>query len=372
MNLLRAPYLPWLTLTCVAGTFLAGCATPPPATTGAVQVPVFFATTRSVMSPGTPDSAFGGVPTAGATTREGLATVTVSAKGATITSFDPPLTGSGRPRGPFYAELRSRLETNPRRPLIAYVHGYNNTFADAAHRAALFTHELQADVAASPVIYSWPSAGSLFAAPIFSYPRDEDNALLDQDRIREFLSALHGGDGGSGGIRTAPVILIGHSMGARALTYGLRDLFEFRAGSGRVSPFRPMFAQLVLLEPDVNRAYFLENLVKVRALCGHITVYASSRDRALQLSNFLHGQQNAREGQLEGSELRARAELAARLDIIDTSAVPGGGFLHHSYDSPPFFDDLRLLIQGHPAVERVGKTLDREPGGGFKVRVGQP
>lgn len=315
----------------------AGCAAPA-GPREAATVPVYFATTRQVVeNPRTPDAAFGARASNPQIVRYGRATVELQPKGTHIVSYEPPLAGNpGLLPGKFDTEVRSQIGST--HPLIVYVHGYNNTFATAAHRAALFAHELQPDAAQRPAIYSWASASKLLA-----YSKDEETALLNQENIRRFLTGLHRDD------VTTPAVLIGHSLGARALTYGLRDIFLIRAG--QLDPKRPMFAHLILLEPDVNRLYFRQNIVRARALCGHVTIYASSRDHALGLSTFLHNYPRA--GELS-------PDLAKKIDVIDASAVRSDLF-GHAYDRPVLFEDLRALIHGKSLNEREGHTLEKNP-----------
>ena len=333
----RASSFLWALLVLV---WCVGCSAPTgPRETAAV--PVYFATTRAIVENApSPDASSGPRASDPQVVRYGRATVEIGPK-PRITSYDPPLAGNpGLLPGRFETELRNQI--SDAHPLIVYVHGFNNTFATAAHRAAIFAHELQPDAAARPAIYSWASASKLL-----KYSKDEETALLNQENIRRFLTGLHRGD------VTTPAILIGHSMGARALTYALRDIFLIRAG--QLDPRRPMFAHLVLLEPDVNRLYFRQNLVRTRALCGHVTVYASSRDHALGLSDFLHDYE--RLGQVDSS-------LAGKIDVIDASAVRSDIF-GHSYDRPVLFEDIRALIRGKSTAERENHTLERDSVKGY-------
>ena len=124
-----------------------------------------------------------------------------------------------------------------------------------------------------------------------------------------------------------------------------------------------MFAQLILLEPDVNRLYFRQNIVRARALCGHVTVYASTRDHALGLSTFLHNY--ARLGELSDRD------LAEKIDVIDASAVRSDLF-GHSYDRPVLFEDIRALIRGKNMSERENHTLEKNPVSGVYRLLATP
>jgi esterase/lipase superfamily enzyme len=312
-----------------------GCAAPA-GPRHAATVPVYYATTRAIVETAqTPDASFGAPASDPQVVSYGRAMVEIAPPKVRIAAYDPPLTSKpGWSPGDFFRAVRSEISNA--HPLIVYVHGFNNTFATAAHRAAIFARELQPDAAERPAIYSWASASKALA-----YARDEETALLNQDNIRRFLDKLHDKD------ETTPAVLIGHSLGARALTYALRDISLIRAG--QIDPKRPMFAHLILLESDVNRLYFRQNIVRARALCGHVTIYASSRDRALGLSSFLHS--HPRLGELSG-------DLAGKIDVIDASAVRSDLF-GHSYDQPVLFEDIRALIQGKNMSQRENHTLEK-------------
>jgi esterase/lipase superfamily enzyme len=347
---LRASFLPWALLVLVWGT---GCAAPADSRQTAT-VPVYFATTRAVAASATPEKAFTAAIAEQRGARHGRALVELGPK-ARIVSYDPPLADNqSLLPGKFNSEVRSQFSKE--RPLVVYLHGFNNSFATAAHRAALFAHELQPNVAARPVIYSWPSASKVLA-----YARDEETALLNQENVRRFLDGLHDGDA------TTPAVLIGHSLGARALTYALRDIFLFNAK--QIDPTRPMFAHLVLLEADVNRIYFRANLLRASALCGRITIYSSKHDLALGASKFVHGGHYRLGQRIESHEDNVLGEMvpdriAKKIDVIDASAVRSDLF-GHAYDQPVLFEDLRALIRGKNAAEREGHTLEKDPTGRF-------
>jgi esterase/lipase superfamily enzyme len=312
-----------------------GCAAPA-GPRHAATVPVYYATTRAIVENAkSPDASFGAQASDPQVASYGRAMVEIAPPKVRIAAYDPPLASHpGLSPGDFFRAVRNEMAGA--HPLIVYVHGFNNTFATAAHRAAIFSQELQPDVAERPAIYSWASASKVLA-----YSRDEETALLNQDNIRRFLDKLHDKD------ETTPVVLIGHSLGARAVTYALRDIALIRGS--QIDPKRPMFAHLILLEPDVNRLYFRQNIVRARGLCGHVTIYASSRDRALGVSRFLHNYQ--RLGEVSDN-------LAGKIDVIDASAVRSDLF-GHSYDRPVLFEDIRALLRGKNMSERENHTLEK-------------
>lgn len=321
----------------------SGCVSTQPAATGYKRETVYFATTRNYDKTANLEHAF-------TTTLEkkqrilyGTAQVSLRKPHSEGVQKDFQVTGYTFPINDPQHEFRvltSAETTDPKRPLIVFVHGFNNTFTSAVNRAALYAHDLQPDVADHPVIFSWPSKQK-----IFGYSRDEDEVLINEDRARQFLEILRTHESAS------PVVLIGHSMGGRVLTYALRDM-ELIQSKGKAPKLRPQFTHLILIEPDVNSLYFHENIARMRAICGHVTVYASNHDRALGISQFLHGYE--REGEL-GTQ-----GLAKTIDVIDASAAKTD-WIGHSYDGPQLFEDIRGLLHGLSLQERTGKTLTQNP-----------
>jgi esterase/lipase superfamily enzyme len=274
-------WLVWLLL-------LAGCSSlSQKKVTGYDHVSVYFATTRQYDASATLDRAFTNVGTKKEWINYGTAEVGVplphsegTQKGIKVERIDLP---SGDRQHEFRV-LTAAETTNPHRPLIVFVHGFNNTFETAAERAALYAYDLQPDVSSKAAVFSWPSHEKLFG-----YFGDEDVVLVNQDRARQVLGILRTHD-------LSNVVLIGHSMGCRVLTFALRDLELIRDQGKTPKLGHPQFAQLILIEPDVNAEYFRINIARLRSICGHVTVYASNHDNALRFSNFLHG--DPREGEL--------------------------------------------------------------------------
>ena len=330
----------------------AGCAPSQPPR-AADHVTVLYDTTRIPASPrpANLDKMFTGKGTENRVEQFGAVTVAVPrAEGHKVNAngiqIVEPVT-IGRDGGAFLRDLDARFKAE-KRPAVVYVHGFNNGFEAGAHRSALFAHELTPDTAPTPVIYSWPSAGQLFA-----YSHDEESVILDQDRLRGFLDGLSAATSHSGS-GTANVLLVGHSLGCRALTVALRDIYRFRLARGLVRPGNPpLFEHLVFLEPDVNSEYFTQQLGEMRWLFKDITVYLRPhRDIALGASELLHG--FTRIGpdaftDLENS--RWKNIPLARVDVIDASAQPSD-LVGHSYDTPQLFADLRGLLAHRPARER--------------------
>src|ERR1051326_8337131 len=253
----------WLWLPCLLA--FAGCAAfQRHAVTGADHVSVYYATTRQYDPAAAVTRAFTNAPMKHEFINFGTAGVSVPLphsegvqKGLRVETIEPPKKdGQGDFRNRTHGETG-----DPNRPLVVFVHGFNNSFETAAERAALFAHDLQPDVSTKAAIFSWPSREKLFG-----YFADEDSVLVSQDRARQVEKILRTHDSAS------PVVLIGHSMGGRVLTMALREIELVRDQDKTPKLGHPEFAQLILIEPDVNSEYFRENIARVRSICGHVTV----------------------------------------------------------------------------------------------------
>jgi esterase/lipase superfamily enzyme len=326
-----------LTLAGFALSLLAACSTG-----GAGHnVTVFYATNRKLTGDSRPENTFANVAADHQVVTYGKADIRIPANHQTGSSTGVAIAGYqplSMPLEDFYKSINPAGLKTPPRDLLVYVHGFNNGFGVAARRAGIFANDLQPNSAPFTVIYSWPSAASLFA-----YQKDEDSVDLSQPTIRRFLFNLHS--------RTQPgrTILIGHSMGCRALTFGLRDYFVEQIIS-HGAHVKPSFNELVFIEPDVTADYFKQNLVEAKAVCRRVTIYTSRHDLALKASNIVH--------QFEPLGI-AEDPLGKNVDVIDASAVKND-FLGHSYDGPPFFADLRQVMQGTPAAARPGLTREND------------
>ncbi len=62
-----------------------------------------------------------------------------------------------------------RRNRNSKRQVIIFVHGFNNTYADAVFRFAQIIHDSGTD--AAPILFTWPSRGR-----VFDYLYDKESA----------------------------------------------------------------------------------------------------------------------------------------------------------------------------------------------------
>lgn len=209
------------------------------------------------------------------------------------------------PADRFYEELKSRVAASDRKEAFVFIHGYNVDFNSAARRTAQIAHDLCFDGA--PIFYSWPSQGN----PL-GYTVDETNVVWTVPHLKEFLVSVARQSGAKA------VHLVAHSMGNRALTEALKELFY------ELDAECPRFHDVVLTAPDIDAEVFRRDLAPaVMRTARRVTLYASSNDEALVLSKKVHGYARAGDS---GDFL----VVVPGMDTIDVSDVDTS-LLGHSY-----------------------------------------
>lgn len=229
----------------------------------------------------------------------------------------------------FHSRLRQCVDRSAGKQAFVFVHGYNVPFDDAVKRTAQIAHDLAFD--GPPICYSWPSHGELQ-----QYTRDETNAEWTVLHLENFLLEVVERTG------VRQLHLIAHSMGNRPVLQVAERL------SQRSPEPTPFFGELILAAPDVDAAAFVERYAPAaRSVSRHVTLYASSNDRALQASTGIHGFDRAG---LSGPHLLS----VPGLETIDVSPIDTS-LIGHSYygDNPLMIQDLRALVElGQPAAQR--------------------
>jgi esterase/lipase superfamily enzyme len=245
----------------------------------------------------------------------------------------------------FVRQLHQQISDSRFKDVFIFVHGYNNTFEDAARRTAQMAYDLDFD--GTPMLYSWPSQGSASA-----YAVDEAAVGISGRRLADFLETVVTLSGAQ------RIHLIAHSMGNRALIEALQTYLAKRAPENR----QHIFGQIVFTAPDVDRDYFTDAIPSLAGSAERVTLYASDNDYALRTSQFVHGAPRAGTA---GDDVIVRL---AGLDSIDMSSVPADA-LGHSYfaaNSGAIYDIFRLLWRGDPPPQRCGMS-NRKAGSSLTV-----
>jgi esterase/lipase superfamily enzyme len=232
----------------------------------------------------------------------------------------------------FLASVKARIQAAPeRRAAFIYIHGYSNSFDDAARRTAQMAVDL--DIGALPVFYSWPSKGT-FAG----YEFDENAAEWTQAHLQTFLAdfAAHSS--------ATDIYIIAHSMGNRPMTVALANLLEKRP------ELRPLFKQVVLAAPDINADIFREQIApRFASLKLPATLYASANDKAIRASySFAEWDRIG--------DIRRPVVTIPGMELVDASAVIMN-FTGHDY-----FASNRVLLTDIATMIKTGQRAKNRGG----------
>ena len=242
-------------------------------------------------------------------------------------------------RDAYFAALSEQVRRTSRTEALVFIHGFNVSFEDAARRTAQLSYDL--GFGGAGIFFTWPSHYSKVPTE-GEYRAAGVNAAACAGALKAFLKDL----------RTQTdaktIFLVAHSMGNRLLATALKEIGE-EGGSG------PRFREVALMAPDIDANVFRSLASAMRLSADRVTLYASSRDEALQVSRRLN--QGVRAGQ-SGSEI----VIVPGVDTVDASSVRTDAFtFNHSYfaDNLAMLSELYHLLRGDPpeirfGLERVG------------------
>lgn len=222
----------------------------------------------------------------------------------------------------FYEQLNVAAAGDAGSSAFVFVHGFHNTFADAAFRTAQIAHDMKFDGA--PIFFSWPSQGA-----VFDYLTDAKNVETSVVHLRSFLEELYAETGAT------RIHLIAHSMGSRALSQAVEDLQHSMDDTSKLG-------ELVFAAPDIAKDLLEQKVAALDQITSGVTLYASANDSALLLSRALQGQDQ--QHYQRAGETHPRPMVALPMQTIDVSDVTNG----HSYiaDSAIMMRDLAGLLDG--------------------------
>lgn len=272
-------------------------------------------------------------------------------------------------------EVSRRLAQAKRKEVVVFIHGYNNSFDDAAKATGKICDILSEEFVC--VSLSWPAGGS--GGAFYGYNIDRESgefAVLDLKKAIRMLSTVHA---------VERVHLVAHSRGADVLLSALHQLgmegYMSRTSLGE----RYKIGNVVLFAPDVDldvattklfgfvsdpdapfgaKASPYGLLPRVGTL--HLTVYSSPKDKALALSSALFGSV-VRLGRLTSASLGSKeagsnalwrnTQISGVADFIEYEG--NSGFAGHSYflSDPAVRKDLDALLRGHLKAGDLGRPL---------------
>ncbi len=209
--------------------------------------------------------------------------------------------------------------------VLIFVHGYWNSFESALRRAIAVGTDLEIRIPI--VVWSWPSQNSRSG-----YFYDEESIEWNRPLFVTFLRLLSRKD------RVRAIDILSHSMGGRL---GLIALEMSEETQRRLR-------HIIFVAPDVPTSTFQYRIALYKRMIGSRTLYAAERDRALQMSERLHGEARAGRG---GNYII----VMDGVDSIDASEVELEEFEinhSHAFDVPEAAGDLGQLINQNLTADK--------------------
>lgn len=248
-----------------------------------------------------------------------------------------------------FRRLAEAVAASPHRSLLVIVWGWKDRFHTAALKSAYTAYIL--DINTPVLMFDWPGNQGDTPRGYFRSRRMAHQSGPDLGRVLARFVRETGAEN---------VWIMSSSLGCQTVS----DAFSWMMTQRDLAEGGPVISHVVMSAPDVSRNEFNDVFAaKMKALARHATVYVTSNDQALLLSNWAN-----RRGSLGrsavmrpdapdpdagyDSPIDAAADLleihepgASSPKLVDATPVNRTRNLHHFFtDSPEFFDDLYLRL----------------------------
>jgi esterase/lipase superfamily enzyme len=362
----------------------------------ATNVTVYFATNRQPLTDGSDrivdfSSELG--PTGGLDVRYGSAEVKVDLKKSTCTIVPGSLQvaeqkllfpdGGGPVLGSktIFDAIREDMAKS-KRPTIAFIHGFSNSFTDAVVRAGwiLVFYGIDANMFA----FTWPSVASRVGIPLpySDYIHDRGTAAASGPAVARTIKRLYDYvDGLEREQRCQQSIhLLCHSMGnyvlrnalqalmrlpdaATAVLGGVRAMSALSADTPDPSVLRRGFDKIVLAAPDEDADAFDDpaKLKYLPRLGQSVSVYYSEKDwvlNTLSAATKFNGPRLGNEGPDNMATISDKVSAIDASDVISLEEEPENHQYYRVF--PAVRDDIVAVLRGAPQNQIPNRTVISE------------
>jgi esterase/lipase superfamily enzyme len=263
------------------------------------------------------------------------------------------------------AEVQRRLAQAPKREVLLFVHGFNETFATAAYTAADLCHFFGREPVCA--FFTWPASSS--GNFLTSYTTTTESAEFAVDHLKKTIRML----GTTAGVER--VQILAHSRGTALTLRALAALALEAIVAGKDPAKLYKIDNLVLFSPDIDVDVAGQQLTSLGSdpdlptpranvrliLNGRFTIYSSPEDRALAVSQLLF-RSRERVGQLRPEDIPDQIqryfESTGHTDLISYEGKRTD-FFGHSYftSNPRVSSDLIQLIRYGKGPGDPGRDL---------------
>jgi esterase/lipase superfamily enzyme len=275
----------------------------------------------------------------------------------------------------FQRTLIQRLSQSPRKEVFIYIHGFHNTFEDAAYAMAELWHFLGR--IGVPLIYTWPAG----RPGVTGYTYDRESSEFTVYHLREALGLI------AGIPEVEKIHVIAHSRGTDVAVNALRELtLKTRAaGVDPRSKFKIFNFVLAASDLDIMVAEQRIDGDKLALSTHRLTFYTSPDDRAIGFAGRLFKSPEGRIGTFSPENLTEYQRGMARFyGGSDFSIIqfPGASSAYrswkdrygHSYfrNAPAVSSDLILMLRDDLAPGAPGRPLDHVDQNFYIIPPGYP
>ena len=243
------------------------------------------------------------------------------------------------------ASFARLLGQSREKDVFVFVHGFNNRFEDAVYRFAQILHDSGADADVAPILFTWPSAGNVFA-----YNYDRDSANYSRDDLEKLLRYLQNDP------QVKTISILAHSMGNWVTLEALRQM------AIRDRRVVPKVRVVMLADADVDVDIAREQIATLGPERPHIVLFVNENDLALAASRDIW--EAPRLGAIDPNVQPYKSMIEQdQLSVINMTHMPSHDFFNHG----KFAEDPKV-------VELIGRRLaggqvltDRRVGLGARI-----
>ena len=255
----------------------------------------------------------------------------------------------------FFEQLKAAKDRSPHRSVLIIVWGWKERWPTAAAKTAYLAYML--DIGTPVVVFDWPAnqganARGYLAAQEMAHASGPDFGKFVQSVIEQ--------------VRPENLWVVGMSMGSQLVS----DSFDYMNSQAGLADAEREIAHVVLVAPDVASDEFDQKFAaQISRLSRRLTVYVSSTDQALLLSQWLN--RGSRLGRIakarsDGGDqpefahadrlLALESAGSNEIDVVDVTPINRHRNRHNFLtDDPEFLDELyiRLLRPEDPVGRRL-------------------
>jgi esterase/lipase superfamily enzyme len=259
----------------------------------------------------------------------------------------------------FRSVLVRQLALTPHKEVFLFVHGYNNSFADASFALAELWHFLGR--VGVPLVYTWPAG----YPGLFGYTYDRESSEFTIYHLRvvlEFIASFP---------EVEKIHLVAHSRGTDVAVAAVRELTIAARAAGIDPREKYKIHNLVLAAPDLDLEVATQRMVgdKIALSTHRLTVYTSPEDKAIGAASRLFASPRGRLGTF--GQQGMQGALKAAVDFSDSNIAfvnfdrahdalgSIGDSYGHSYfrDSPTVASDVVLMLRDDLDAGTPGRPL---------------